>query len=486
LSVSSEKGDLTPVFVVDPWFYREKSNCDGRVEFVFSSVESLKQEYGSLGGDLIVLHGESIERLRELSEELGEDVYYNKGVNAGYPRERDARAEEVGFVGIGDDGIVRERDSRDGWSEHVESWFNSETHETPESIETRETEGDISINEARDEYGIDPEKPVPEAGEGAALQGLEDFLDGIEEYPSIISPPYDAENGGTSHLSPYLSVGSLSLRRAYQRAVQKASEPDTDKGPVEMFVERLFWNRHFTQKLQDNPSLPHESVNPVYRGMNRNSHDEGLVEAWKRGETGYPLVDASMRALTRKGWLNFRTRAMVATFFVYILKQPWWIGADHMRRHLIDGDTAINYAQWQMQAGLVGVHPNRIYNPTKQAREKDPEGRYIRRYVPELKDVPKEHLAEPWKMPEEVQRESGVRVGAEYPEPVVEFDDERRRAREAYGDLADRAREALSDPEVYRMASLSQRGDRDELTETSYPEPEEKDEQTSLSRFGDG
>ena len=471
---------------MDPWFYREGSNCDGRAEFVLSSVEALGREYRSIGGSLSILHGESVERLKGLSEQLGEGVYYNRSVNAGYPKERDARAEEAGFVGVADDGIVREGDPRDGWSERVEDWFGSKTYEPPESISPRRIEGDISIDEAREEYGIEPEKPVPEAGETVAVRRLEEFLDSIEEYPSSVSPPRRAEDGGTSHLSPHFSVGSLSLRKAYQRATRKASQAETDEGAVEMFTERLFWNRHFTQKLQDNPSLPYESVNPVYRRMNRNSHEEELVEAWKKGETGYPLVDASMRALTRKGWLNFRSRAMVASFFVYILKQPWWVGADHMRRHLIDGDTAINYAQWQMQAGLVGVHPNRIYNPTKQARENDPEGRYIRRYVPELRDVPKEHLAEPWKMPEEVQRGSGVRVGTEYPEPVVEFDEERRRAREAYGDLADRAREALSDPEVYRRASLSQRGDRDELTETSYPEPEEKDEQTSLSRFGDG
>jgi len=482
---ASDGGAVNPVFVVDPWFYREGSNCDARAEFVLSSVEALRHEYADLGAELTVERGESVPRVADAADRLGAepaDVYYNGEPNAGYPRERDSAAEERGFTAVCGDGIVRDGATRDGWKENAESWFGAETHDAPASLTSDRLEDGVTLDKARERYGIEPGKPVPDAGEAAAFERLRRFVERTDGYIPSISPPYAAEGNdgaGTSRLSPYFSVGSLSLRTAHRRVTEEAGG-----APVDAFVERLFWNRHFTQKLHDYPELPRRAVNPVFRGMNRNSHDPERVRAWKDGETGYPLVDASMRALSSEGWMNFRMRAMVASFFTYILKQPWWLGARHMRRELIDGDTAINYAQWQMQSGLVGVHPNRIYNPTKQVRENDPDGRYTRKYVPELGGVPDEHIAEPWRMDEAVAREAGVRVGpdGDYPEPIVVFEEEARRAREAYAAVADRAREALSDPEVYGKASLPERRSRDELTTTSYPEPE-TNEQASLDDF---
>lgn len=485
LAATEDHDEVYPVFVVDPAFYDEGANCDARVEFVLRCVEELDERYSEIGSSVSVLHGESVPRLSAVADEHDATVYYGRDVNAGYARERDRRAETAGFVGVGEDGIVREDDPREDWSERTERWFESPVREPPESLPENRIEDDTTVEGALEEYGVEPKKPVPEPGEEAALDRLEGFLGRMDGYVRSISPPYDAEGNrdgeGTSYLSPYFSVGALSLRLAYQRANSKQG----NKKAIEAFIERLFWNRHYTQKLHDFPGLTERAVNPVYRGMNRNSHDPELVRAWKEGKTGYPLVDAGMRALTDRGWLNFRTRAMVASFFTYILKQPWWIGARHMRRELIDGDTAINYAQWQAQSGLVGVHPNRVYNPTKQANENDPDGNYIRKYVPELRPVPDEYIAEPWKAPESVQQEAGVMVGegGEYPEPVVEYKKEARRAREAFAAVSDRAREALSDPEVYTRASLPERHPREELTTTSYPEPEESD-QTELDDFG--
>jgi deoxyribodipyrimidine photo-lyase len=184
------------------------------------------------------------------------------------------------------------------------------------------------------------------------------------------------------------------------------------------------------------------------------------VAAWKAGETGYPLVDASMRALRETGWLNFRMRAMCATFYTYVLQCWWKVGADHFYRHLLDGDAAINYTQWQSQSNLTGVHPVRIYDPRKQVREHDPDGSFIRRYVPELRDLPTEHLDRPERAPLAVQESAGVRIGEDYPRPVVDFEARRDRAERVFSRLADRAREALSDPEIRRRASLSQRHGR--------------------------
>ena len=217
--------------------------------------------------------------------------------------------------------------------------------------------------------------------------------------------------------------------------------------------------------------------------MNRSTHDPERFEAWKAGQTGFPLVDASMRALRETGWLNFRMRAMCATFYTYILRCWWKAGADWYYRHLIDADPAINYQQWQMQSGLVGVHPLRIYNPRKQVRENDPDGEFVSSYVPELEPLPDEYLDRPEKTPLSVQRECGVRIGEEYPYPIVDFERQRREAREAWGRLGDRAREALGDPEIRRRASFSGRRDRagSDLEDGEELRPER---QAGLEEFG--
>ncbi|PSH01945.1 MAG: deoxyribodipyrimidine photolyase, partial [Nanohaloarchaea archaeon QH_8_44_6] len=199
-----------------------------------------------------------------------------------------------------------------------------------------------------------------------------------------------------------------------------------------MFLDRIAWQKHFQRKIQSNPKLFEEAINPVYQDLNKENFDEEKIRAWKNGETGFPLVDASMRALVETGWLNFRMRAMTASFFSYIMKQWWKTGADFFYRHLIDADVAINYYQWQMQSGLVGVHANRIYNPTKQVKENDPNGKFIRKYVPELRAVPDEYIAEPWEMPEKAQQKCGVRIGKNYPERIVDYEREARKVREFF------------------------------------------------------
>jgi deoxyribodipyrimidine photo-lyase len=158
-------------------------------------------------------------------------------------------------------------------------------------------------------------------------------------------------------------------------------------------------------------------------------------------------------------------RAMCASFFSYILKQWWKIGADHFYKHLVDSDVAINYYQWQMQSGLVGVHANRIYDPTQQVEDNDPDGTFIRKYVPELRSVPDRFIDEPWKMPEDVQEMCGVTIGNNYPQPVVDYGREARTARAFFTKNAPAAYAAFEDDTVWTKACLSARHDRKDILE---------------------
>ena len=475
LHAAAEDGRPVPMFIFDPTFYTSGMACDARLRFMHEALESLERLYEKAGTQLVYRHGNALDVLREL-EEKDIEVYFNHDTNAGYGQRRDKAVLSLSNTTVfGDDGIVRGADdSRDGWQEQAEEYFKTPYHPAPWNLTTHSFESDTTIESVEETYEVQPSKTdVPRGGVEPAWERLTYFTSAIDEYAGGISPPAEAEEK-TSHLSAYLKFGCLSPRQAYQH-VQTAA--DGGRG-VGMFTSRLFWNRHFTQKLEDWPKATKQAINPVFRGMNRDRHDQELVNAWKEGRTGFPLVDASMRALKQTGWLNFRMRAMCASFYTYVLRGWWKEGADYFYKHLIDADSAINYQQWQMQSGLVGVHPNRVYNPRKQVRDNDPDGTFIKRYVTELEDVPAKYLDQPEKMPVSKQQELDVIIGEDYPLPVVDFERRAKEAREEYAMLSGRAREALEDPEIRRRASLSRRGGEASDLDDEEEEPEASGQRT--------
>jgi len=477
LAAAAADGTAHPVFVFDPRFYRSGRVCDGRLEFLHESLAQLDDAYRDRGGRLAFRHGDPVSVLTDLLPEF-DRIHVNAGPTSGYARERDAAlADHDAVRWFEDDPIVREGDTRDGWSEGAEAYFEAEPHDPPATVGEGPESTTIAAVEER--YGVDSEKDRRHrGGHRRARERLVAFGEGVDRYVGGISAPAAAEER-TSQLSPYFKFGCLSLREAYQHV----AEASGDDRAVEMFHSRLFWNGHFRQKLADDPKATERAVNPVFRGMNRDRHDPELAAAWREGRTGFPLVDASMRALTETGWLNFRMRAMCATFYTYVLRCYWKEGADWYYRHLLDADPGINYEQWQMQSGLVGVHPLRLYDPRKQVRDNDPDGTFVGRYVPELADFPVEYLDQPEKAPLAVQEECGVRIGEDYPYPVVDYERRRAEAREDWAALTDRAREALSDPEVRRRASLSRRHSRDG-SDLGDDEPATAGGQADLTDFG--
>ena len=514
-----EETTIQPVFVFDPQFYGTDSlACDGRIVFLHECLSSLREQYHEHGSELAFLYGEPAERLATLLDDSNAERMYlchTRHPTARYGARRDdefeariadlVRAENqrdsnIKTKAVPEGAIVfdaqrREIDSREGWAEQCEAYLSSECHSPPDSdllvSEADACTSDVTIDEIEARHDINSAKrDVPRGSHRAAHRRLDWFTQAktMDQYPGGISPPAEAERR-TSRLSPYLRFGVLSVRQVYQTGVERGGA----ERARDLFESRLYWNRHFRQKLADNPTLTKEAVNPVLRGLyaDDDERDPELITAWKKGQTGFPMVDASMRALTETGWLNFRMRAMVASFFGYILKQWWRIGADFMYYHLIDADPAINYAQWQMQCGLVGCHPNRIYNPWKQARENDRNGEFIREYVPELRDLPEEFLARPERAPIHVQQECGVTIGdvsdADYPYPVVDFEHEATTAHEQFSQLADQARAALDNPEIRRRASLSQdrRRHMNDEAENKSVEDGQSTEKRSQRRLAD-
>jgi deoxyribodipyrimidine photo-lyase len=233
---------------------------------------------------------------------------------------------------------------------------------------------------------------------------------------------------GTSVLSPYLRWGCLSPRELEQRAQAKGGDG------AGAWVRQLAWRDFYAHVLLAWPGNTRHEFQERFRGLEWDDAPDRLA-AWQRGETGYPLVDAGMRQLAHTGWMHNRVRLVVGSFLTKDLHLDWRDGEQWFERRLLDGEPAQNNGNWQWIAS-VGTDPapafRRLYNPTAQARRFDPDGRYMRRWLPELTGVPGECLHEPWTMSPATQRASGCVIGRDYPAPIVDHRRERERALARY------------------------------------------------------
>ncbi len=443
---AAARGPVVVLYIVEPNLINA-ADFDGlHWEFIRQSLLDLDAGVRELGGALCIRHGEATEVLAELHRSyVFEGLWSHEETGNAWSYERDkqvarwARGAGVPWQEFSQNGVVRGLRDRDGWSRVWEARMAEALLQVPVALRRPSPVVPSCAIPTCAELSLSLEGRAVDlvGGEGEGLRVLQSFIEerGRRYHREMSSPNLAYQS--CSRLSPYLAWGCVSLRTAYQ-AIATAAGTQMPKIAARAVIARLHWHCHFMQKLESEPAIELHAFNRACDTLRAEGHDPAKLEAWQQARTGYPFVDACLRALQARGWINFRMRAMLVSFASYHLWLDWRCFKDWLACQFIDYEPGIHISQIQMQSGLTGINSLRIYNPIKQGMDHDPDGRFIRTWVPELKAVSNDFIHDPWMMPELIQIEAGCRLGVDYPLPIVDHREAVQFARARFTELRQR------------------------------------------------
>lgn len=426
------------VFIWEDFYFDDHHYDIRHRSFISESIADLDRSLAPQNSRVAQFRGEAVEILERIRRTLPFGAVYSHqetGIQRTYLRDL-AVGTYLSERGIpwkeyAQNGVIRGLRSRNGWKERWVDFVRSPL--TPFSAKPSQLLAldeiellEKAVNRARFDRWNDSGHLFQKGGRSAGLKTLDSFLkDRFQDYQRNISRPLESRES-CSRLSPYISWGNLSIREIYQRARNRQQEL-SDARKLSGFLSRLRWQAHFVQKFEMECRMEFEPVNRGYLRLEKPGKTDWL-SAWESGQTGFPLVDASIRCLKATGYLNFRMRALTVSFATHLLWQPWQSIGQFLAAQFLDFEPGIHYPQIQMQAGETGINQVRIYNPLKNARRLDPEAQFVKAWIPELRHLPAEFALQPGLLTPLERQFYGFKLDRDYPAPIIDGEKQWRHA----------------------------------------------------------
>ena len=423
---ASKNFKLLPIYIIENDLWSQNSYSDRQWQFCKESLIDLNQELKSLGQQLVIRTGDVIEAFKEISKSFKiMGIYSHQETGDYYTYKRDQKIRNwsirhnIPWKEYLQFAVFRGKTNRDFWANNWKKHLEKKIPQIKIKLNTVNFRLGNIPNDDFFKFKEDKCLGRLKGGRKEGLLRLEIFLrKDIYLYRKNISNPEKSKDN-CSRLSPYITWGCLSIREIYKKVNFKN---DINS---KMFKSRLAWHCHFIQKLESEPELEFKEFHSFFYDLRRKN--DRFLKLWSEGNTGYPFLDACMRSLNHNGWLNFRMRAMLMSFASYNLWIPWQESGEMLAKKFVDYEPGIHWCQCQMQSGTTSINTNRIYNPVKQGKDHDPEGEFIRKWLPELKNVPNHFIHEPWLIVNYEEYKNSNKIN--YNNPIVDIKETSRSAR---------------------------------------------------------